>query len=52
MIEGIKRILRFLPAIQKILTVLIDVIEDLADDGARNGSNTRATGKTSERQSG
>lgn len=39
MIQQLKRILRFLPAIQKILTTILDVIEDLSDDGVRNGSN-------------
>ena len=49
MIEGIKRLLKWLPAIQKILTTLIDVIEDLADDGARNGSAGRAARTSSEK---
>ena len=49
MIEGIKRLLKWLPAIQKILTTLIDVIEDLSDDGSRNGSAGRAARASSEK---
>ena len=47
MIQQLKRILRFLPAIQKILTTVLDVIEDLSDDGVRNGSNASKGGGSS-----
>lgn len=52
MIQNLRRLLKWLPAIQKILTTLLDVIQDLADDGARNGSNAKRGGKTAEQKNG
>ena len=39
MIDAIRRIQRIVGAIAKLLPVLIDVIEDFADDGKINKSN-------------
>lgn len=50
--ELLKKLLRFLPAIHKILQTLVDVFEDLADDGARNYSNSKKGGKTTETKHG
>ena len=42
MIDLLKRILKFLPSIIKIIRTLIEVIEDVADDGKHNNSTSKA----------
>lgn len=39
MIDAIRRVQKILSAIMKLLPVLIEVIEDFADDGKLNKSN-------------
>lgn len=44
MIDLLKKVLKFLPSIIKIIRTLIEVIEDVADDGKRNHSTGKAGG--------
>ena len=47
MIQGLKRIMKLLAALMKLLPVLIDIVEDFADDGERNHSTGKPAGKSS-----
>lgn len=45
MLELLRKIERLVNALSKLIPVIIDVLNDLSDDGKRNFSNT---GKTSQ----
>ena len=38
MIDALKKLLKIITALMKLLPSVIDVLQDLADDGKRNGS--------------
>lgn len=40
MLQILKKLLVILPALLKILNTLVEVLEDFADDGKRNYSNS------------
>lgn len=42
MIDLLKKVLKFLPSVIKIIQTLVEVIEDVADDGKRNHSTGKA----------
>ena len=41
MVEFLKKLLKIIGALMKLLPTIIDVLQDIADDGERNGSNRR-----------
>ena len=45
MIQSVKRLLKLLQAVVKILPVVLEVLNDLADDGKRNNSNAKPASK-------
>ena len=47
MIARIKSLMKVLQAIIKVLPVVLEVIEDLSDDGKRNHSNSGSAAKGS-----
>ena len=47
MIDALKKLLKIITALMKLLPSVIDVLQDLADDGQRNGSNSGARSEPS-----
>ena len=40
MVNALQKLLKIIQALVKLLPTIIDVLQDLADDGERNGSNS------------
>lgn len=45
MIEALRRFAKILTALTKLIPVIIDVLQDFADDGKRNNSNIKQGSK-------
>lgn len=50
MIDVLKKVLKIITALMKLLPTIIDVLQDIADDGERNGSNSRTTSGGAEQE--
>lgn len=46
MLDLLKKVLRLLPSLLKILNTIVEVLEDFADDGKRNHSNSKRGGES------
>ena len=48
MVNALQKLLKIIQALVKLLPTIIDVLQDLADDGERNGSNGGARRQSAE----
>lgn len=52
MVNALQKLLKIIQALVKLLPTIIDVLQDLADDGKRNGSTSGLGSQSAEQENG